>query len=238
MTSIRSRETVLQVLQYQIRTRLRLQAEIFELTRSGLPAAFQQQELKRLQQDDEEARARCMQELDDLLMFPPDHIGHETQLAEFWKAGGYHRSVFIMTKFPRPPASATAKDAELEKVLAAVSKAVKDANFIPRIARDARYHPMLWDNVELHLLGCRQGIAVVEDRYLPELNPNVVMEWGWLRAMKKPVLFLIEKDFENLRADLSGLLSDTFPWDTPEASIGDAVTAFLEHQEKQLPPGV
>ena len=55
------------------------------------------------------------------------------------------------------------------------------------------YFDDVWSNVELYLLGCRYGIAIVEDRFKPELNPNVAMEWGWMRGLGKDVLFLVEK---------------------------------------------
>jgi nucleoside 2-deoxyribosyltransferase len=81
--------------------------------------------------------------------------------------------------------------------------------------------------VELHLLGCRLGVAVVEDRYLPELNPNVAMEWGWMRAMGKPVLFLVEKSFTKFRADIGGLITAQFSWDDPEGTVEDAISPWL-----------
>ena len=90
-----------------------------------------------------------------------------------------------MTKFP-DAAQNRDKNDQLERVLKAISEAVQACSFKPRIARfPQNYHPGLWDNVELFLLGCKRGIAVVEDRYKPELNPNVMMEWGWMRGMGK-----------------------------------------------------
>ena len=91
-----------------------------------------------------------------------------------------------------------------------------------------RYHQGLWDNVELHLLGCKQGIAIVEDRYLDELNPNVTMEWGWMRGMGKSVLFLIEDGFTNSRADVGGLIEEAFSWRNPGARTPSIVRTWLE----------
>ena len=85
-----------------------------------------------------------------------------------------------------------AKDAELQRVLDAAADALADAGYKPRIAQGMNYHESLWDNVELHLLGCSRGVAIVEDQYRAELNPNVAMEWGWMRGMGKPVLYLVE----------------------------------------------
>src|SRR5207244_2650331 len=144
-------------------------------------------------------------QLQELIDFPPRHLRHFPLLARFWQDGSYDRSVFLMTKFPDP---ADGKALELQRVIEAVSNSIEGAGFIPRIARSpSNYHPGLWDNVELHLLGCRQGVAIVEDRYLSELNPNVAMEWGWMRSMGKPVLFLLENGFSHFRADLGDLAS-------------------------------
>ena len=62
------------------------------------------------------------------------------------------------------------------------------------------------------MLGCHRGIAIVEDKYRKELNPNVAMEWGWMRGFRRPVLFLVEASFESARADWSGLISSEFTW--------------------------
>jgi hypothetical protein len=131
-----------------------------------------------------------------------------------------------MTKFPSQGPPRKAEDEQLDRVIRAVSDAIEAAGCVPRIATERR-HDLLWDNVELYLLGCRRGIAIVEDKYLPELNPNVAMEWGWMRGMGKKVLYLAEKDFKKERADLSGLLKDEFSWTEPEPGVRQAVGKFL-----------
>lgn len=131
-----------------------------------------------------------------------------------------------MTKFPK--ASGDEKDEQLERILSTISAAIRGHDHVPRIARDsARYHAGLWDNVELHLIGCRQGIALVEDRYLDELNPNVAMEWGWMRGMGKRVLFLLEDGFGNFGADLGDLLFERFSWNDPDSGIRAAIAKWL-----------
>jgi nucleoside 2-deoxyribosyltransferase len=78
------------------------------------------------------------------------------------------------------------------------------------------YFDDVWSNVELYLLGCRYGVAIVEGRYKPELNPNVAMEWGWMRGLGKDVLFLVEKRAHKyVRADWSGLIRQEFSWNAP-----------------------
>ena len=72
--------------------------------------------------------------------------------------------------------------------------AVKAKGYRPQLAAETKLHPNLWENVECQMLyACARRIAIVEDRFNPKLNPNVAMEWGWMRAMKKPVLYIVEK---------------------------------------------
>jgi len=132
-----------------------------------------------------------------------------------------------MTKFPDPKKPAPV-DAQLTAVIQAVRDAVQSCGYVPRIASDGQYHPMLWDNVELYLLGCQRGIAIVEDKYLPELNPNVAMEWGWMRGMGRNVLYLVENDFKRERADWGGLIQSPFDWTNPGPDIKAGVEAWLK----------
>jgi hypothetical protein len=140
----------------------------------------------------------------------------------------FYKQVFVMTNFPYPHSPAPV-DAELEAVIQAVRDAVRSCGYVPRIANDNQYHAILWDNVELYLLGCRRGIAIVEDKYLPELNPNVAMEWGWMRGMGRNVLYLVERGFNKHRADWGGLIECEFDWANPGRDIKTGVEAWLKN---------
>lgn len=61
----------------------------------------------------------------------------------------------------------------------------------------------------------------------PELNPNVAMEWGWMRAMGKRVLFLREDGFAHGRAYSGGLRTGSFDWDAPEPGVSTALTEWF-----------
>jgi hypothetical protein len=205
------------------------QAELVRLRNSGLSAGGEDEFRSLLQQRIDWSTKRVGDELQRLVDFPPRHLRHFPLLEAFWADGSYERSVFVMTKFPDPGGSP--KTPELERVIEAVKSAVEASGFIPRLAQFPRnYHSGLWDNVELHLLGCRQGIAIVEDCYLSELNPNVAMEWGWMRGMGKPILFLVEEGFGHFRADLGDLLKEQFSWADPDAGVNAAVSGWLRRQ--------
>jgi hypothetical protein len=135
-----------------------------------------------------EVRRRIESCLDELLRYPPWHARHAGKLKEFYgtsevakPASVFGKSVFVMTKFPQiRSAHQSSEDAALRKVIESVESAVQTFGYTARIADegDPQYHAQLWDNVELYLLGCEKGIVILEDKYLPELNPNVACEWG------------------------------------------------------------
>jgi hypothetical protein len=172
--------------------------------------------------------AQISGELEKLLRFPPHHAGHFEKLKGFHANGQmpFERCVFIMTKYP--DGKDANKDKELETVIEAVRAAVTRCKHFPRLASEKEVHPLIWQNVELFLLGFGKGIAIVEDRYKPELNPNVAMEWGWMRAMDKPVLYLMEDKFDHARADLSGYQDHKFTWEEPAKGIDVHVTHWLK----------
>ena len=163
--------------------------------------------------------------LRSFLEFPPHHAKHLEKLEEFHKKGSFEESVFIMTKYTE---GNNPIDEKLQTIINTVKNAVCQRGYIPRLANEDRYHSSLWDNVEMYLLGCKRGIVIVENQYKPELNPNVMMEWGWMRGMNREVLYLVEEEFKFGRADIEGLLKDRFPWDNPSKAINDAVSGWLK----------
>jgi hypothetical protein len=151
-------------------------------------------------------------------------LRHSPKFDDFYKGGVYSENVFIMTKYPvvgEPGAP------ELQAVIDAVVAGISKRHYKPRVANTAVLHRWLWDNVELYLLGCARGVAIVEDKYAAELNPNVAMEWGWMIGMLRDVLFLREENFKHIRADWSGLGESTFDWANPVVGIEQALDKFL-----------
>jgi hypothetical protein len=166
--------------------------------------------------------------MDDFAHFPPKHVRHAQMLEAFYAAAGYERSVLIMTKFP--DGKDEAADRQLKRIIDAVRLAIQNCGFEPRVADEqSRFHPAIWDNVELHLLGCKRGVAILEDRYRQELNPNVAMEWGWMRGLDRDVLYLREETFSQERADILGLSTNPFSWDDPETGVTRAIDKWLRN---------
>jgi len=184
-------------------------------------------------------RDRIEASLEEFLRYPPWHLRHAEKLNDFFVDSGgteadcFKKSVFLITKFPRTKIEdQLPDDVALRKVIDTAKSAVKSCGYTPRIADEEhpQYHPQLWDNVELHLLCCSKAIVILEDKYKPELNPNVTCEWGWMRGMGRDVLILKEATFkdEHFRADVAGFLVKPFKWGDPKPGIDDAVSVFLK----------
>jgi hypothetical protein len=213
-------------LRYLFEQEAKARRSLDDLHRSGRSQAFQDE------MGDYATRAITNWEqaiksiLEKILRFPPHHNRHGALLSDFYKTAPYDKSIFVMTKFPASK-NQSKLDNELRAVITAVKGSVAKQGYYARIASDKAYHPGLWDNVELHLLGCGRGIAIVEDRYASELNPNVAMEWGWMRALGKEILYLVEEGFSHERADWLGLLREEFPWEDPCPAIDEAIAKWL-----------
>jgi len=214
------------------RARFELQQELDRII-DDESAGGQQDRLGRYNEQINDKRREVRQYLEStLLRFPPPHYAnHSEKLREFFGIGSYEQSVFIMTKFPE---TGVGDDVKLKAIIEEVRQAIADSGFIPRIAT-FEYHEDLRRNVELYLLGCARGVAIVEDRCRKEMNPNVAFEWGWMRGMSKRGFYLMEEGFAHSRADWSGLLNKQFSWDNPTADIKTALTTWLTEKEKPLP---
>jgi hypothetical protein len=197
-----------------------------EIRNSKLPQGQRDEEDRN--QEQQITRFRRYQEdvLRDLARFPVHKIAYFQNLQQFHSKYTFEKSVFIMTKFPGNNGSTA--DIQLGRVIKAVRGAVDAYGYHSHLASDRDWSQMLWENVETYLLACSRGIAIVESKHSHELNPNVTMEWGWMRSTDRKVLFLVEKTFDMSRADLSGLTRAEFEWDDPEAGIDAAVQKFLK----------
>lgn len=137
------------------------------------------------------------------------------------KCEDYDRNVFLMTRFQTD-----------NKQLAAIDVAIRThltTNGLRGHRADDKCYPAdrnLWDNVCTYMIGCKYGIAVLEDIVAAEFNPNVALEYGFMRALGKPTLLLKERRFK-ARADILGTVWEEFDIFEIESSIGSAVARWL-----------
>ena len=216
---------------------LALSNEIAKLSRTrkeylntDLNTADKAEKVDRLDNQLAQVKKERLGVLEDLVLFPPHHLEYAQMLDQFnqtlrGQGMPYERRVFIMTKY-RDGVDAKL-DTQLQEVIDTVRTAIVSRGYHPQLAGETKLHPNLWENIECQMLACGRGVAIVENRYNPKLNPNVAMEWGWMRAMKKPVLYLVEKSVDPVPADVAGLIKSRFDWDDPRADIPGLVAQDL-----------
>ena len=57
----------------------------------------------------------------------------------------------------------------------------------------------VWNNVCVYMMGCAYAICVFEDIDTRDFNPNVAIEYGFLRAMDRRILLLKEQRLPHVR---------------------------------------
>jgi len=199
-----------------------------QLDRGSSPMPTLLERRKQLSAQIEEIQRQKLQLLEEFLRYPPHHDRHFSKLQTLLGKPdyAYDKLVFIMTKYPEgddEPAK------QLGNIIKVVQDTVTECGYVPRRANDEEIHDLLWDNVELYLLSSSRAIAILEDTYRPELNPNVAMEWGWMRGMGRKVFALVERNFKSQRADWEGLIKHEFEWSRPDAGIQTAVKNWLKN---------
>jgi hypothetical protein len=141
----------------------------------------------------------------------------------------YYRNVFLMTRFL--PGQKT-----LEGIDATIRETLATRGLVGHRADD-RIYPTdrnLWDNVCTYMLGCRYGVAVLEDILEQEFNPNVALEYGFMRALAKPTLLLKESRLKP-RADILGTLWEEFDILDAQSTIRSALLRWIDDSGISLP---
>ena len=150
----------------------------------------------------------------------------------------YDESVFVIMKYPDPAAMEPRQSRLLTDIWDTLSLTLATYGLTARRADKKTYVDQLWENVCVYMLGCRYGIAVLEDRAANELNPNVTLEYGFMKALNRPVALLRDLNFKHDRADLTGKLAKPFEIDTDsvlnKATLQQAVSDWLVDLEFRL----
>ncbi len=176
-----------------------------------------------------ERRAEYNKHVADYLL--PDGYKHlSSAVLNFHQDTSYEKSVFVMMKFP----AAQMKDEHrqlLNDIWRVVSDTITKRGLKARRADMVTYYDQLWENVCVHMFGSKYGMAILEDRVASELNPNVTLEYGFMKALNRTVGLFRAEDFKHDRADLTGKLSKDFQIDANdklnEASFKNAIQDWL-----------
>lgn len=160
----------------------------------------------------------------DEFYIPPGYQFLIEECARFFKDHPhYEKNLFIMTRFVPGNKLLEKLDSELRKVL-------RSYGFEPVRADDKMYmrDRNLWNNICVYMICCKYGIAILEDRIADEFNPNVALEYGFIRALNKPTLLLSDIGFRSLRADIIGTLRENFDITDIENTIQDPIKRWIK----------
>lgn len=134
----------------------------------------------------------------------------------------FSKNTFIMTKFDKRNAKLNETIKELRNILDAKGyKATRADDKMYISDRD------MWNNVCVYMLCCKQGIAILENYSKQEYNPNVAIEYGFMRALNKSVLLLGDRRFPRYRADITGKEMLSFDISDPQ-TIREPVEKWLK----------
>lgn len=152
-------------------------------------------------------------------------IALATAIQAFKSEHDSSKTIFVMMKFAE---GNTKKNKKLENLFSIIKLELDKYNLEAVRADEKTYSATqyLWDNLQIYLNGCNYGIAVLENVYLDEMNPNVALEYGYMLAQRKQILLLKEKSFLNIRADILGKLWKEFEIDKKE-SIQKAIQNWM-----------
>ncbi len=126
---------------------------------------------------------------------------------------------FIMMHFGKTPAHAA--------IVSAIKKALQNSNIMGLRADDRAYHEMTFPNIMTYMHGCRFGVAVFERIETDDFNPNVALEVGYMKALRKPVCLLKDETLKALQTDLGGSLYHPFDLQDLDRSISAELARWL-----------
>jgi hypothetical protein len=151
-------------------------------------------------------------------------------LRHFHQDAPYEKSVFVMMKFPEAHMPDEHRNL-LNDIWRVVSDTLSQRGLQARRGDHKAYYDQLWENVCVYMFGCKYGLAILEDHVASELNPNVTLEYGFMKALNRSVGLFRAQDFRHDRADLTGKLSQSFTLDSNgrlgEESLKSAIHGWL-----------
>lgn len=116
-----------------------------------------------------------------------------------------------------------------------ITQAIRDALASYGIAGlradDKEFHEDLFPNVQTYIHGCSFGVAVFERLQGDEFNPNVALEVGYMRALRKPLCLLRDSTVKTLPTDLVGKLYKSFDTQNAATSIPQVLTKWMDDHD-------
>jgi hypothetical protein len=86
----------------------------------------------------------------------------------------------------------------------------------------------IWTNVCVYMMGCKLGVCVFEEIDEREFNPNVPLEYGFMRAMNRQVLLLKDIRMPKMPSDMTGKLYRDFDTYNITLTIHEQISQWVE----------
>lgn len=128
------------------------------------------------------------------------------------------RNVFVMMPFVGN---------KLRLIYSCIDKTLREHGLIPLRADQRSFSANLWWNVLTYMIGSSYGIVVYEPQDKVPFNPNVSIEGGFMTALDRPILFLVNKELKKLPVDWSGQLFKVYDPTNIESSIEAAISDWI-----------
>jgi len=147
----------------------------------------------------------------DVSQIPPWYSYLQSDVSRFNEDGPFEKSVFVMMKFPDPRMTP-----EVIRMLEDAHRIIREEldryGLRARRADERTFAPsrQVWDNLCIYMLGCKYGLALLEDRSGEELNPNLTLEFGFMRALGRDAILIKDRAFKHIRADIVGTIPKDF----------------------------
>jgi serine/threonine protein kinase len=156
---------------------------------------------------------------------------YDTKLKEIWDKSDseYDKSIFLMMPFK--------SDLLYRSIADSIKRICAENGFkVFRVDDENRsLYDRLWDNIVLNMLSCKYGIAVyitqtsidkTSDEILFFENPNVALEFGFMKSRGKKILIL-KDDNSIIPSDLDGFLWKSFDIKNPDLTIPNSLCNWL-----------
>lgn len=163
------------------------------------------------------------------LELPAGYVHLASNVLRFRDDHPENNTVFVMMKFSDNLTAADKWKGKLLDEIWKVLSVVLDTYGLKAVRADKKnYHDQLWENICVYMLGSPYGIAILEDRVADELNPNVTLEYGFMRAFNRKVALFRESKFKNDRADLIDKLSKSFKIDDKGVLVAESLKKAVQ----------
>lgn len=130
-------------------------------------------------------------------LFPKSLVGWKEKIEKFLEKKPFDANVFIIVRYAD----------QTQPLVKAIKETVAnfqqgDITFVPIIANEHSITDDLYNPIAC-LLCCRYGIVIFDSAdKLPEINPNVAYELGFMHLLQRKCLLLKDKNLKSLNSDI------------------------------------